>query len=163
MPYSSDVELENHVDAILVNAISRDQARAELQIEAGVRAEGDIPVAARHAEVWPRVEAYERLGTDSRGRVQTRRNWYLVLSNTGGAPARDVRFELQKVSNQGAIWFVIQDRNDDDAPDVEVLAPGGDARFATAAAMGDAIQVKCMVTWNDDRGPQKNTATLRLT
>jgi hypothetical protein len=163
LTYSNDVDLENHVEAILVNAISRDQARAELQIEAGDRSAGDAPAASRHAEVWPRVEANEYQEMDSRGRVRMSRNWYLVLSNTGHAPARDVRFDLHKVSDQGEVWSVDRDSNGDDAPDVEVLAPGGDARFTIFAAMGSAVQVRGVVTWTDDRGPQQNVATLRLT
>lgn len=94
--------------------------------------------------------------------MRTERKWYLVLANTGRAPARNVRFVLTKVNDSGGgVWFVIRDAKND-GPDVDLLAPYGDVRFTIVASMGSALQVNCVVTWDDDRGEQKNVATLRL-
>lgn len=42
---------------------------------------------------WPRIESTERVDTDSRGRVETRRSWCPVLANETGGRARNVRYE----------------------------------------------------------------------
>jgi hypothetical protein len=145
LKYSSDSELSHNVETILVRAVSRDAARTELQINA----------AAAVAEVWPRVESTERLRTTSRG-VQTSRDWFLVLANTGDAPANNVRFQVADDS-----WQIASDARDDE-PDVRILAPGSDARFPIFVSMGTAPQTDCTVTWEDARGEQSNTATLRI-
>ncbi|GAA1306361.1 hypothetical protein [Pseudonocardia xinjiangensis] len=160
LEYRTDAELENHIDAILVAAITRDRTRSDDQVDATFDvAAGDSNYAA---EVWPRVESADRVSTSSNGRVRTRRNWYLVLSNTGKRPAREVRFSLESDSADGEIWHVHTD-NAEGVPNIEVLAPHGhDARFPILATMGSASQVRCRVTWIDDRGEQENIATLRL-
>ncbi|MET8151806.1 hypothetical protein ACIBSW_16750 [Actinoplanes sp. NPDC049668] len=151
LSYDTNEQLSRHVDNILAQAVSRDSARAELQLGNGKA------VSARTAEVWPRLDSSERVRTDSRGRVSTSRDWRIVLHNTGEAPARNVRFDVDTDS-----WHVISSAADADAPDVEILAPGGEAKFIFAASLGSAPQALCTVTWEDDRGPQKNSATLRL-
>lgn len=146
--YSTDSELYQHVGNILVQAVSRDTARAELQLQGGG--------AARYAEVWPRLESSEKVNTDSRGRVRTQRTWHIVLHNAGSAPARKVRFRFDDES-----WKVIADGRDDE-PDVAILAPQGEARFVLLATYGTSSQTLCTVAWEDDRGPQENSASLRL-
>jgi hypothetical protein len=156
--YSTDAELERNVDNILAYAVSRDETRAEMQLQvAGVLSGSAVPASQpRIAEVWPRVDSSERVSTDSRGRIQTSRNWRLVLHNTGSAPARDVRFETDSDS-----WGILRDVEDND-PDVAILAPGGEAAFTITASMISVPAVLCRVTWLDDRGLQDNSATLRL-
>ena len=68
LSYSSDVELTQHLSNIHIQAVSRDQARAELQ-------RADEPLSAtRNAEVWPRVDSSERVSSDARGGVRTTRD-----------------------------------------------------------------------------------------
>lgn len=45
--------------------------------------------------VWPRVEVAERPETDRKGRLKTKRDWYLILENTTGAPVYNVDFTLR--------------------------------------------------------------------
>ncbi|MDX6261094.1 MAG: hypothetical protein QOH84_2782 [Kribbellaceae bacterium] len=144
--YAENEELTQHIENILAQAVTRDASRAELQVSTG-----------RSAEVWPRVESSERVRTDSKGRTSSSRTWKLVLANTGDDPARDVRFEVDDDS-----WQVEHGRYEPTDPDIPILAPGGDASFTIFVSMGTEPQTQCTVTWDDDRGPQSNTATLRL-
>jgi hypothetical protein len=152
LEYADDSELQGHVDAILHQAVSRDVARAELQ-------RGDPTSVAAIAEVWPRIVSEERTESDSKGRIRTRRNWYLVLTNTGTAPAVNVRFTIEAYDEDSEPWLV----DDDTVDGIEAIAPRGEIRFTVIATMGSALQVRCTVTWTDDRGEQQNIATLRLT
>lgn len=154
LEYATDAELSAHVDAILVAAISRNRGRADVQI-----AESHA-TPAKVAEIWPKVESSERVKTSSKGELRTSRSWYMVLTNTGDAPARNVRFHLEPMG-QGEAWMVIADQTDDQ-PAIEILAPGTDMRFNIAASFGSATQMRCTVAWIDDRGEQENIATLRL-
>lgn len=155
LAYEDDAGLQRHVDNILSMAVTRGQTRAQVQLEETTRDEG-----SKVAEIWPRVESEERVKTDSKGRIKTTRNWYLVLANTGEAPARDVSFETTtNESESGEAWFVHREENEQS---IEVLAPHGEARFTIFASFGSAQQVQCTVQWMDDRGVQTNSATLRL-
>jgi hypothetical protein len=161
LEYSTDVELASYTDNIITRVVTRDEARAEMQLQA-VEAQSSAlipPTPSKVAEVWPRVESSESIGTDSRGRIRTSRNWRLVLHNTGTAPARNVRFRTDDASDS---WGIFRDVEGGD-PDVAILAPGGEAAFIIAATMGSVPTVLCTVTWVDDRGTQMNSATLRLT
>lgn len=155
LEYADDAELHAHVDTILSTAVSRDSARAELQLQASPQG-GQAPAVA---EVWPRVLSDEKIGTDSKGRVKSRRRWYLVLANTGSAPARDVTFSTEPTSESSEPWTIHTESNDA----IEVIPPQGEIRFSILATMGSAPQVRCTVRWTDDRGQQENLATLRLT
>lgn len=157
LDYSDDATLARHVETILVQAVTRDKSRAEMQLGSG----GQQPPKLS-AEVWPRVDSKERPRTDARGRTRMSmsRDWYLVLHNTGSSPAHDVRFEFDQQSN-GGTWDVPRTLTDG-APDVEILAPNSEARFAIAVSLGSAPQALCKVTWVDESGPGENTATLRL-
>jgi len=157
LDYATDDELSQRVDTILASAITRDQARARLQIQ---QATGQPP--ERVAEVWPRVDSSERTQVLSGGRINTMRDWYLVLSNTGNAPARNVRVRIEHSNGQGNLWTILGE-GADSQPEVEVLAPHSEIRFRIAVAMGDATQVRCIVSWVDDRGEQQNIATVRIT
>jgi hypothetical protein len=155
LSYENEAELQRHVDNVLSNAITQARTRAEVQLETTPDSE---PV--RVAEVWPRVESEPRVKTDSKGRVKTSRNWYLVLANTGDAPARDVRFRTEaEGSESGDAWFV---HGNKDGETIESVAPQGEIRFAIFATFGSAQQVRCTVTWTDDRGERSNSTTLRL-
>ena len=128
---------------------------AELQLQA---IEPTVP--QKIAEVWPRVEFSDRAKTDSKGRFKTTRNWYLVLENTGDAPAKNVQFVTEASEDEsGEVWFVHAGNSFES---IEFLAPHGTARFSIFASLGSAQQVQCTVTWTDERGQRSNTATLRL-
>ncbi|MCG8926146.1 DUF4062 domain-containing protein [Lentzea sp. CC55] len=147
LSYSSDAELARHVNNILVQAVSRDQARADLQ-----RQEDTAPPAPI-AEVWPRIESYERqIGNRST------RDWRLVLHNTGSAPANNVYFSLDDENT----WHVMRNSENPDEPDVEILAPGGEAKFHMAVTFASASRALCTVQWDDSRGRQQNSATLLI-
>jgi hypothetical protein len=148
--YSTEADLMRHVDSILTNAVSRDRARAEVQLQAPI-----VVASAKLAEVWPRVDARERLT-----RSGSSRDWWLVLHNTGNGPARDVRFRTETPLH-GDNWDILRESSGDE-PDIPMLAPNGEMAFPIGASMGSAVQVNCIVTWIDDRGPQENRATLRL-
>jgi hypothetical protein len=156
LDYASDDKLSQEVDTILAAAVARDQGRAELQLQQEPKQPSE-PVA----EVWPRVDSSEEIvfGTD---RTMTRRNWYLVLANTGDAPARNVRVRLEPYDEEQEVWEILTDSPGSE-PGIEVLAPHSQTRFVLIVTLGMAPQVRCVVSWSDNRGNQENMATLRLT
>ncbi|WP_371624177.1 hypothetical protein OG245_15845 [Streptomyces sp. NBC_01116] len=145
LDYSTDAELARHAETILVAAVSREEAKNDFQLE---HLSGREPVA----EVWPRVDAVDRSG---------KRNWHLVLSNTGEGAARDLRVETKTDSPHGNSWDIITER-EGAGPDLPVLAPRSEVRFHIAASLVSAPQVSCKVSWTDPRGEQENVASLRL-
>jgi hypothetical protein len=151
LEYGDEQSLSQHVEAIINQAIAR----------AGARAEGaaEQPSAAT-AEVWPRVESSEHPTTDPRGRISTKREWQLVLSNTGTEPARDVSYRLEAEGDADAQEELPLDIGDQRP--LEVLAPGSDARYQLMMHMGVAPQARCVVSWSDAGGEHENTATLRF-
>jgi hypothetical protein len=158
LEYEDSATLMNQVDAFLVAAVAHDQGRTEVQLQNA----SQIGPSSRVAEVWPRVEVTEHLRPDGRGRMQVDRHWYLILSNTGDAPARNVQFRLTADGTQeSGQWQVITETGEE-LPQVPVLAPRGETRFSILVVMESAVQTQCIVTWDDDRGRQENTATLRL-
>lgn len=148
LAYASNADLAGQVDMILTRAVTRDGARAEAAAESPTRAVADV---------WPRVESRERVETDSRGRTKTSRRWALVLANTGADPARQVRHRLEPENEGDDLPFEL-----DGGGELEVLAPGGEARYSLALHMGVAAQARCVVTWQDDAGEHENRATLRF-
>ncbi|MFJ6778365.1 hypothetical protein [Streptomyces yangpuensis] len=146
LDYANDADLARHVETILVATVSREEARNDFQLQNTQRGEGPT------AEVWPHVDATDRPG---------RRNWYLVLNNTGDGPARDVRVEIDADASNGDPWEIATERTGD-GPDLGVLAPRSEVRFQIFASLASAAQVNCTVSWSDFRGEQKNTASLRL-
>ncbi len=148
-------KLEAYLERMKENA-PRDQGRADLQLQ---ESPGQTPTGV--AEVWPRIDSSETVRILG-GQSVPRRNWYLVLVNNGDAPAHNVRVRLESSSGQGNPPQILGD-SPESAPEVEVLAPHGEVRFHLLTAMGDTTQVRCIVSWTDDRGEQENTATLRLT
>ncbi|WP_158697342.1 hypothetical protein [Streptomyces hokutonensis] len=145
LDYSTDADLARHVETILVAAVSREEARNDFQLEYSSRG-GPV------AEVWPRVDAIDRSG---------KRNWYLVLNNTGDGPARDVSLKIEAASPNGQPWEIITEQ-EENGPDLPVLAPHSEVRYHIAASLVSASQVNCTVSWNDLRGEQENIASLRL-
>jgi hypothetical protein len=151
LEYATDAELDNAVDNILVAAVSRDQTLTQAELQAPGR-----------AEVWPRVESEDRVRRTSRGEIHSR-NWYLVLANTGDSAARDVHFDIEAIRPDELPWDVLGG-SEGEEPDIDVLPPrGGEVRLPIAASLASPAQVRCRVSWIDERGEQSNTATLRLT
>jgi hypothetical protein len=155
LDYATDDELSQKVDTILAAAVARDQGRAELQLQ-----QEPAQVPQRIAEVWPRIDSSERTNYLGNGPTTTR-NWYLVLANTGDAPARNVRVKLEPYSDGQRAWDILAD-NVESETEIEVLAPHTEVRFLVVATMGMSPQIRCIVSWSDERGEQENIATLRL-
>ena len=153
LDYADDADLIQNVDNILVAAVSRDQGRTEMQV-AG-------QASARQAEVWPRVDSKEnpiRFGGD---RILPHRDWFLVLFNTGDAPARAVEIKLSTVDGAD-ISLELLGFGPGEEPRIEALAPHGEIRFQMLVVLETPAQMNCTVSWSDERGRQENTATLRL-
>jgi hypothetical protein len=150
LPYANEAQLAANVNNILPAAVSADHARTITQLE-----------SARYADVWPRVESEEKIFRQFRGESMTYRAWYVVLANTGTASARDVRFKTE-ATKEGELPWSLRDLEADEEPYVEVLAPHGEMRFEIDLPLNHTLQVRCTVTWTDDRGDYENKATLRL-
>lgn len=151
LDYGDDRALAQHVEAIVNRAISQSGARAEAAAAA--------PREAGGAQVWPRVESNETMRSDARGRVASKREWKLVLANTGDEAARNVGYRLE-LEGEGSEDELPLEMND--GQKLETLAPNSDARYGLALHMGVAAQVRCVVTWEDAGGEHENAATLRF-
>ena len=150
LEYADDAQLNERVDTILAWAASSDQSRSAIELE------------HKHtANVWPLVEIEDKKSPTVIGHLD--RYWYLKLVNTGDGQARDIRVKTEPIT-RGEPWEIVTGI-DGDAPDVEVLGPNGgpnQIRFPIGASMASAAQVRCIVTWTDDRSERSNTTTLRL-
>jgi hypothetical protein len=84
-----------------------------------------------------------------------------VLANTGDAPAGDVQVRLETYDDQAKPWRIYAGSSEG-VPEIEVLAPHSEMKFQIVASLASAPQVRCIVSWSDERGRQDNTATLLL-
>lgn len=100
----------------------------------------DPPTVDPTVGVWPSVEVVERPTTDSKGRLKTRRTWYLVLNNATGRPVRNVRFRYETGEDQP---FDL--RSDHEA--IPTMAPESHQRFPIMVSMQSARQAECIVSW----------------
>jgi hypothetical protein len=158
LEYASDNELSQEVDTVLVSAVSNSQGRVGAQLQ---QSAGQAPLLI--AEIWPRVESAEQFASfGGRGQPVRIRDWFIVLTNTGGAPAQNVTITLKPISEGDIPWRIFSDTPNSE-PQIDVLAPNGEARFQLLVVDQMPIQMNCVVSWSDQRGRQQNTATLRLT
>ncbi|WP_143175209.1 hypothetical protein [Cryptosporangium aurantiacum] len=152
LEYEDDLTLGNQVETILVAAVQSEITRTRME----------LPEPTSAALIIPRVVSEDRVRTDSKGRVRTSRNWYLVLENTGEVPAENVSVKFESSEPDSPPWDIHRS-NSSTGADVEIIAPGASIRLILFAALGMASQVKCTVTWSDGRGDgQSNVTTLRL-
>jgi hypothetical protein len=154
LEYEDPQELRERVENILTRAVTESSAAA--QAEAAT--EAPATSAEPPAQVWPRVERRESPKTNSRGRIKTDRRWYLVLSNTGREPAKQVEYRLEVEEGvEGEVPMEPGERRP-----LEVLAPGTDTEYGLFMHSGVVDQARCVVTWQDSAGEHENTATLRF-
>jgi hypothetical protein len=144
MSYDSDADLASRVD----NLLSR---QATLFMGKVTDSKAGIP--DQDLGVWPSVDFRERVDTDHRGKVRTRRSHYIVLTNKGSFPAKNVTFTLDPDDD-----MIL--RGDDE--NIDVLAPESEIRFPLALTMGSPSQFNCTVKWIGPNGEEReNVATLR--
>ena len=150
--FESEAQLAQHVDTILTQLVTRDQEIAHaLIVNAGTH-------KPSFAQVHSRVEVEESVKTDAKGRLKPNRRWFVVLENIGTVSALDVRFRLElEHENDGELPILI----DGDRP-IESLAPRAPARYPALMHGGIAGQIRCVVSWRDDRGEQEQRSTLRF-
>lgn len=138
----------------LNNFLSRTTGRFQQDVESSKSAEPEGPDPSEG--VWPRAEVSESVRTDSKGRVKTRRNWYLVLHNTSRGPASNVDFTLENLPAD-ALFRVHRE----DGP-LGTIPPGQEMRFPLMLAAGSPDAVDCLVTWTDSSsGFRETRATVR--
>jgi hypothetical protein len=104
------------------------------------------PTGARYANVWPRLDKTER---NNRSRI------YLRLENKGFGTARDVRVEFE-TNVPGSPWRIDDVLENIDGED-QIILP---LRFDDDPPPW--TQVKCSVSWSDERGRERNVADLSL-
>ncbi|QQZ55326.1 hypothetical protein IFE09_18160 [Streptomyces microflavus] len=144
MSYANEADLVSRVD----NLLSRQATQFMAKVSDSKASNPDQELG-----VWPSIDFQERVDTDQRGRVRTRRSHYIVLTNKGSLPARNVSFTVDP--DDGMIL-----RGDDE--DIEALAPESDIRFPLALSMGSPSKFNCKVKWTDPNGTtRENMATLR--
>jgi hypothetical protein len=150
--YEDGGELKSHVDSILAAATTAARTRVRAEAEAN----SDLPAPA---EVWPRIETSPVTETDARGRLRTKNQHRLVVSNIGATAARNVRWrlELEDDSQDGALPLLLEPPSP-----IEVLAPRGDVAYTIFATAAAARQFRAVVQWEDPAGEHENAATLRL-
>lgn len=142
-------------DGALIGHLNNFLSRATAQFQQSVESLKDVPPCASEG-VWPRVEVRESVKTDSKGRVNTRRNWSFVLHNTSRGQAGDGDFEFLDLP-ENALFRVRREEGS-----LGTIPPGQEARFPLLLAMGSPDAVECVVTWTDASGNARETrATVR--
>ncbi len=145
--YTDEGELARHVDAVILRAATQAAASTEAAATA----------TPSPAMIWPRIDSADVVKTDRQGRVRTQRRLRLVLSNSGQAPARNVRFRLEPETEGEGMPLLL----DEERP-LEVLPPQGEASYGIHLHSGVAAQARCVVSWEDDAGFHENSATVRF-
>ncbi|WP_327662240.1 MULTISPECIES: hypothetical protein [unclassified Streptomyces] len=142
MDYVTEADLISRVDNVLTR-----------QAEKFIEKISDSRNSLDDIGVWPSVDFTERVETDSKGRVRTRRSHYIVLTNKGNAPVKNVTFKLEP--DDGMILA-----GEDEV--IAVMAPESETRYRLALSMGSPSQFNCAVKWTDINGEEReNIATLR--
>lgn len=166
LEYTDDIELSHHVDAIIASAIAADRARADVQLSSTSPAP---PESTPHqhaqpatvAELFARVES--TITSQSHRRFgDSQRRWALILTNTGKGTARNVKFAIESFDEgQPHNWEILSDGTDEYWT-IETLPPGQSISFNLVLTLASAAKARCVMTWDDDRGPSTSSATLRL-
>ncbi|MFF3715996.1 hypothetical protein [Streptomyces prasinus] len=144
MTYTDEAELVSRID----NLLSRQAALFMAKISST-----RVQNSAEAPDVWPSVDFRERVDTDRNGRLRTRRSHYIVLTNKGRAPAKNVTFTIEP--DDGMVV-----RGDDEA--IDTVGPESEIRFPLALSLGSPSQFNCSVKWQDANGNGgENVATLR--
>lgn len=110
------------------------------------------------AEISVRIVSQERLASVS-GQGNGRRDWFLVLSNTGVSTARDANFELEAVHAEEKPWVVLHAGAQ---RELLALSPLQEARFPILVSAESAQKARCLVSWTDELGFHKRTVLLQL-
>lgn len=144
LPYSNQAELVGHVNNMLSRATGKVEGSATLS----------SPTAVEAAGVWPTVERTNYQETDSKGRLRTKTNHYLVLHNATGRPVFDVSYA-----------FPESDSFDDGAEDdvIDSMGPDQASRFPLHLFMGSERKALCVVKWRFEQGDlRESSATIMV-
>lgn len=154
LSYQDEAQLLAHVQGFVNRAVA--QLQQAVDDDLGATSDGSISVEEDPSRgVWPRIERTESVESDSKGRLRTRRNYYLVLSNQTGGPVRNVRYEF--VFDGGTHFDMMSGRERDP---IQVMPPSSESRFALALSMASARQAECRVYWEDNSGDHITEATV---
>ncbi|TQS46711.1 hypothetical protein [Cryptosporangium phraense] len=152
--YKDDAELIHLIDLVLTSVMTKENAKIHQQL-------GHADIAtAEAAEVHVRVESSERFRTFASHRSFSSRDWYLVLQNTGKAPAEQVRIELESVSRGEKPWRILGANHDECA--AEKIDSGDEIRFHIVATDDSSRRVRCVISWIDRQGTQQIEEQLHL-
>lgn len=114
--------------------------------------------------VWPRVEVESYSETDSKGRLKTKRRWYLVLESNIDVPVKEVNFYYEDGRGNAVDDFSVVDTRGDDDYAIDVLPPRGSYKFGIFQAMSSPGSAMCVVTWKTMEGEERETrASVRTT
>lgn len=155
--YNSGLALAGHIENLLAG-----QARAVVQDDPSDEAERELErllndgyvlsqPSKSHIGVWPSTEAEDRPYTDSRGRMRTRRSWFLVLRNGTGRPVKNVTFRYETNSADTDAPFDLRDQDHEAVP---YMADGSTARFPIVQVDQSTNQALCVVTWQYAEQPE---------
>jgi hypothetical protein len=93
----------------------------------------------------PRVQSTKRVA-EGKGVVDSTHDWYLVVTNHGSKPARQLRCTLSAAVKPGEPWEAGK-------MEVDVLpGNGAEARFIVVPTRASSPRVVCKVTWLNSRG-----------
>jgi hypothetical protein len=126
----------------------------------GIAQSGLASVEPDPAEgVWPRVEVSESSETDNRGRLKTKRSWWLVLESNLSQPVSNVSYRYENGAGEPEEGFDLWASREEA---VDILPPRGSARFNLLQSMASPGSAMCVVTWTDPQGVARETrATVR--
>lgn len=159
--YESTERLREVMDALLTRLASKYRREADAALVEGsvtpvAQASSTLSQESSEAAggVWPRVEVTETPETDNRGRLRTKRRWYLVLESTFSQPVYNIRFRYEDAQGQPLDSFdLMGDRHEV----VDILPPRGSLRFPILQSMESPAAAMCIVTWESPLGVEQTT------
>lgn len=155
LSFPDRAELASFVDAFVTRAVAQLQQRLDNDLTELDVSNGPVAGEDPSRGVWPRVESSEYVETDSKGRIKTKRRWFLVLSNQTGGPVSNVRYEY--LVDEGEMFDYM---SSGESEPVQTMPPGVEQRWPIALTMGSLDRVQCRVTWEDAAGEHITEATV---
>lgn len=166
--YDSTERLSEVVAGLLARIATKYRREADAALKQGsvvIQTSGGVENSLSSVEpdpaqgVWPRVEVSESTETDNRGRLKTKRNWWLVLESNLGQPVTNVSYKYENGAGEPQEEFDLWGSREEP---IGILPPRGSARFNLLQSMGSPGSAMCVVTWTDPRGVERETrATVR--
>lgn len=152
LEYRNDAELVQHIYNLLAANVTRFKDVDE-------DSRGEAPSSEVTEGVWPRLETTSEQYSDNRGRLKTRRRWWLHLNSTVPRPVHDVQCRLENDNGDPSDLEL----RPQDAQVIATLPPNADVTYRQlTVSLGSEQSANAIVTWTDEGVEKTTTATVWL-